>query len=81
MVPTPEAIFRISDVGGSVDFFVVHKKVRRVPGSFTGRRSNCSSNVQQMIVPVILPIANNRVPTTLQNSFSLTFPDKMNNFS
>ena len=22
----------------------------------------------------------NRVPTTLQNSFSLTFPDKMNNF-
>jgi len=25
-------------------------------------------------------VAKRRVPTTLQNSFSLTFPDKMNNF-
>ena len=27
-----------------------------------------------------LPFVNYRIPTTLQNSFSLTFPDKMNNF-
>jgi len=31
-------------------------------------------------VTIIININKDRVPTTLQNSFSLTLPDKMNNF-